>query len=1011
MRLVRWLLKLVLVMLVPLLMSTSLQSQTIEFFDDFENGSGNWTFTGNWGLSSNAFTGLYGMTESPMGNYLNMETSYATMDTSVDLSLATDAYVEFAATYNIEYSFDYLYVDASIDNGASWINVTSFTGDSAWWRYSFSIGGFVGYSQVKVRFRFSSDQALNYEGFSADNFQIVSYTEDVTPPMILHQGPAFFEGELDTFFVQAEIIDISGVASANLHYWVDSVFQGVLPGYYYNSNDWMFSIPPQSPGSWVSYYIVASDLATTPNTDTSKVYEYIAGNHILYDNGSVDFVQNVGQIAVYQAAAVKIDLNGLTTVVAALIRTYTDPFIVNGPIQFHIWSDNNGVPGSDLVVPFYFTPEANPDSPHKMTRLDLRPYVDSLAGLSGSVFVGYTSPTSQHYTPVSSPGNGNHSYFYNGITWSLSFYDLHFRLVTTPISGAPNALFSLDLSADPQISFTDLSTGNPINWEWDFDDGTILPLTQNPVYVFNQNGIYHVCLTVNNGISTDTYCEFVEISNCTSPVAGYTFITDYSPEILFQDTSTGYPTNWFWDFDDNGNTWSYLNPMYTFTHNDTFTVCLVVGNNYGFDTICQTIIIDDYTAPQTMFGYSLATSPYIQFYDMTSSGITNSPDSWSWNFGDGSPLSPLQEPYHLFPDNGVYNVCLTTANTYGSTTYCNLVYINTFTAPEAFFTYSINTTATVSFHDQSSDSIQNQPTYWNWSFGDGATSTLQNPSHSYAQNGYYEVCLIVGNAYGADTICQTISFQNYMIPVASFTISSSLSPLILFIDNSNGLPTQWKWNFGDGSNLNLNENPAHTYSTNGIFSVCLEVSNYLGSDTLCQNININYYTAPVSNFSWLQTGDGEITFTDISTMYPTDWTWSFGDGVGFSFDQHPVYSFATGGEYEVCLEASNTIGVGSMICKMVTVQHSAIPDAPGESVFTLFPNPTSGNCSLQANENQLSDCQIVVRDMQGRVLNLRMERCNEQLEIETGGLPAGIYQIQLQSGDIYDSFKLIKIHE
>lgn len=1001
------------ILLVNMLVLASLntKSQTIEFFDDFENGTGNWTFSGYWGLSTASFTGVYGMTESPAGNYLNMETSYVVMDTAVDLSLATDAYVEFAAMYHIEYSFDYIYVDASLDNGANWINVTSFTGDSAWWRYSFSIGGFVGHSQVKVRFRFTSDQALNYDGFSVDNFQIVTYSQDVTPPMILHDGPRFFEGVIDTFFVQTEIIDISGVGAAILHYWADSIYQGTIPGNNYYGNQWMFSIPPQSPGAWIEYYLIATDLAPALNTDTSQLYEYIAGNHILYDNGSVDFVQNVGQLSVYQAAAVKVDLNGLTTIVAGLIRTYTDPFITNGPIQFHIWSDNNGIPGTDLVVPFYFTPEANADSPHKMTRLDLRPYADSLVGVTGSVFIGYMSPTSQHYTPVSSPGIGNHSYFYNGIVWSLSTYDLHFRIVTTPITGAPVANFSVDATNDPQVYFTDLSLGSPTNWSWNFGDGTILPQVQNPMYIFNENGVYHVCLTAMNAISSHTHCEYVTITNCTAPTAGFTFLVDYAPEILFQDTSNGFPTTWFWDFDDNGNTWSYLNPMYTFTHNDTFNVCLAVTNAYGADTVCQSIIIDDYTAPISMFGYSTSSSPYIQFYDMSSSEIINTPDSWSWNFGDGSPLSPLLQPYHLFPDNGVYNVCLTTSNTYGSSTYCNTVYINTFTAPTAFFTYDINTTATVAFHDQSSDSIQNQPTFWNWSFGDGATSTLQNPYHVYSQNGLYQVCLIAGNMYGTDTICQTISFQSYTAPIADFTISTSLSPLILFIDHSSGIPTHWDWDFGDGTPESINENPVHTYQTNGTFSVCLEVSNYLGVDTLCQDVTIAYYTAPASNFSWLQTGDGEITFTDLSTMYPTGWTWSFGDGVGYSNDQHPVYSYSAAGEYEVCMEASNAIGVGALFCKMVSVQHSAIPDAPGEPVFTLFPNPTSGNCSLRANENQLSGCQIVVRDMQGRVLNLRMEPFNGQLEIETGGLPAGIYQIQLQSGDIYDSFKLIKIHE
>jgi PKD repeat protein len=985
-----------------------LKSQTVEFFDGFESGTANWVLTGNWGVSTNSFAGIYGLTESPNGNYWNMESSSATMLNGVDLSLATDAYVEFAANYNLEFSFDYLYVEASYNNGQNWLPVTSFTGDSLWWRYSFSIGGFVGHTNVKVRFRFLSDQALNYNGFSFDNFQIVSYMEDVTPPMILHDGPQHYEGELDTFYVQASIIDISGVASATLHYWVDSLFQGVIPGNNYAGTNWMFTIPPVSPGAWVDYYVIATDLATNPNTDTTQLYQYIAGNTIKYDNAVVDYVQIVGQFQSISGVAVKMDLNGLTTVVSGLIRTYTDPFIINGPIQFHIWDNNNGVPGNDLVTPFLFIPEANPSAPHRMTRIDLRPYIDSLAGLSGSVFVGYTSPGSTHYTPITSPGSGGHSYYFNGVAWAQGQADLHFRVVTTAISGAPTANFSFNAQNDPQVAFTDLTTGNPVNWIWDFDNTFILSQIQNPTYVFEENGTYHVCLTAINAISSSTHCEFVEITNCLPPVANFSFISDYSPEILFQDSSINFPTSWHWDFDDNGNTWGYLNPIYTFTHNDTFNVCLIVANNYGSDTLCKPIIINDYTAPFASFSYSSQNSPYIQFFDESSGQVVNSPDTWVWNFGDGSLFSSEQNPLHLFPDNGVYQVCLTASNAYGSSNWCMQVVIDSYVAPTAGFSWEAPISPTYNFIDQSSDSIHNQTTSWYWTFGDGASSTLQNPQHNYAQNGTYTICLIATNVYGSDTLCHDLFVNLYQVPLAAFTFSTNYSPLIFFVDYSTGFPTQWEWNFDDNSSVSVNQNPGHTYLTNGPFNVCLIVSNYLGSDTICQPISLTYYTAPVSNFTYQKYENGLVEFQDLSTMNPTQWDWTFGDGNAVSTIQHPEYTYPTPGTYQVCLTATNGIGQGNSLCKEITFTLSD-PINQTEEVFSVYPNPVSDWCVLRSPIG-LSVESLTVFDESGRQVKVEYSTDkNEFIHLSLGHLAAGVYWVDAKTEDRNYQIKLIKV--
>ena len=144
---------------------------------------------------------------------------------------------------------------------------------------------------------------------------------------------------------------------------------------------------------------------------------------------------------------------------------------------------------------------------------------------------------------------------------------------------------------------------------------------------------------------------------------------------------------------------------------------------------------------------------------------------------------------------------------YSNTNSCLKVYtVNAgTTAPVANFTASptsgINP-LTVTFTDTST----NSPTSWDWSFGDGGTSTLKSPSYQYTIAGTYNVTLKATNSAGNNTLTRT----NYITvnapapvtaPVANFTASptSGTNPLtVTFTDTSTNSPTSWNWNFGDG---------------------------------------------------------------------------------------------------------------------------------------------------------------------------------------------------------------------
>lgn len=159
---------------------------------------------------------------------------------------------------------------------------------------------------------------------------------------------------------------------------------------------------------------------------------------------------------------------------------------------------------------------------------------------------------------------------------------------------------------------------------------------------------------------------------------------------------------------------------------------------------------------------------------------------------------------------------------------------NSENVPVANFAANITngtTPLTVTFSDQST----NTPTSWQWEFGDGSASTLQNPSYSYNNVGTYTVMLTATNEFGTDTETKTdyiVVTEAGSAPVADFTgnPTSGTAPLTVnFTDQSNNTPTSWQWEFGDGITSTI-QNPVHTYNTDGSYSVSLTVSNDYGTD-------------------------------------------------------------------------------------------------------------------------------------------------------------------------------------
>ena len=141
----------------------------------------------------------------------------------------------------------------------------------------------------------------------------------------------------------------------------------------------------------------------------------------------------------------------------------------------------------------------------------------------------------------------------------------------------------------------------------------------------------------------------------------------------------------------------------------------------------------------------------------------------------------------------------------------------------------------VNFTDVSTSS--NSILSWMWDFGDGNTSTQQNPVHTYGAPGTYTVCLTVMDSCGTDSSCQTVTVSCDI--VASYThTTTGLQADFTDASTSSQTILSWMWDFGDG-NTSTQQNPSHTYSADGTYTVCLTVMDSCGTDSTCSTVTIN----------------------------------------------------------------------------------------------------------------------------------------------------------------------------
>ncbi len=538
------------------------------------------------------------------------------------------------------------------------------------------------------------------------------------------------------------------------------------------------------------------------------------------------------------------------------------------------------------------------------------------------------------------------------------------------------------------VTFDDQSSadGTITDFHWAFGDGQT-STEQNPIHIYEEEGTYHVCLTItaHNPGCTATFCHQVVI-HAPPPGTCHASFESLQPDpnlqtidFTDQSTSQGMIGSWAWDFGD-GNTSTNQNPTHTYDEPGTYLVCLIITDDDGICTshVCHHIVVHHPPAGNCHAAFSThQPDPDQTIIDFTDESTNEGTiGTWAWDFGDGNSSSE-QNPSHAYTDPGTYLVCLTITDDDGSCTnhVCHQIIIHHPPAGICHAGFTANqpdpNVHMIVFLDHSTS--EGTIGTWHWNFGDGNSSSEQNPTHLYEAPGTFLVCLTITDDDGECTnhVCHHVVVHHPPAGICHTAFSFlQPDPTILTFDfldesTSEGTIGTWAWSFGDGS-TSSEQNPSHTYASPGNYVVCLFTTDDDGECTshICHHVFVHHPPSDENNM--LPLHSPEAPASNFQAYRPT---------------LQPTFAGQS---------------INSVIAELQE------GDSDLQRFIINYPNPFTTSTTLQYVLSKEANVQIELYDVTGRRLRqILMEYQSQGMhteQIDGSGLGTGMYLIKMIAG-------------
>lgn len=513
------------------------------------------------------------------------------------------------------------------------------------------------------------------------------------------------------------------------------------------------------------------------------------------------------------------------------------------------------------------------------------------------------------------------------------------------------------------------SSFNVLGYRWNFGDpasgvGNTSTLA-TPSHTYNQVGTYMVTLQTQSPCcgwaKPDTH--YVVVMPVVDPQV---FITATSTEICESESITfgavpyaggSNPTfQWYQNGVPSGNGVSFT-PNFI---NDGDQVRVEMNSSYPCPTVptVSSQVITVIVHPNPVVDCSEVTNSYLGAQTGFNADVTvaTPPYEYFWQFGDGGS-SIDSNPSHLYGGTGTYNASVEVTDTFGCSTLCS-VPVDIILPPYVYagFDTIMNVqcgTTEITFIDTS----EGVPNTWYWDFGDGNTSTIQNPTHSYSGSGPFTVTFAPSNGVFTDSLVSPNLIEPLVVPVADFEVGQTEvcdSSDLRFFDNSTNA-SSWEWSFGDSGSGVFNssnlQNPYHTFNDSGTYQITLTVYSVDGCPSDAIPIDVVVHSSPVAGFGV----DTVVVCTEIpivfydSSWYDvniTNWEYHFSDDdVTISQQGNLVdtfsYVFDEPGWYVVTQYVTNRItGCRDSAKIVMEVRPHPVADFYPDSIALQLPDTT-----------------------------------------------------------------------
>lgn len=536
-----------------------------------------------------------------------------------------------------------------------------------------------------------------------------------------------------------------------------------------------------------------------------------------------------------------------------------------------------------------------------------------------------------------------------------------FLLTVVAIAQAPSPNFSANVTEGCSplvVEFTDLSSGNPTSWYWDFGNGATSTL-QNPSTSYFNPGTYTVTLKATNAAGSNTITKTSFITIYSQPVVAFSApsLTGCTPvQIQFADQSSTAPgtiiTGWSWNFGDGGSS-TDQNPSHYYRTPGNYTVTLTIETNKG----CTKSLTKPYyvTATEgvkpsfTHTDPAVCSAPATVSFTNTSTGPGNL--TYSWNLGNGN-TSTAQNTSTTYNTNGNYKVTLFVTSDMGCSDSTSATVVVGKANTDFIVPANICPGVPVQFTNNSTP----RPISANWQFSNGTSDTLKNGITTFNTPGTYTVTLI--NTYSActDTLVKTITTSP--VPTVQFSVSDTgrcQPPLTVnFTNTSNG--TTYMWDFGD-STTSTQTNPSHTYTKEGDFTVTLIATGANGCSDTLRKVALVQIGKPKISFPTLPAkGCIQLTVNFAASIQAVDevtsYSWNFGNG-NTSTSQTPTHTYTAEGVYTVSLTITTRTGCTETFSMAEAVKAGTKPTADFTSnVTTACANPGIQFTNLSTNASE-----------------------------------------------------------